>query len=88
MQAKGSFNDVIYTQLIAIIGLAVKKAMITNDNFEMEFVSPYFNSFFFHLVLLLLCSMLFHQCQEICSNQHITITPCILLFRIHSIIKL
>ncbi|XP_004495778.1 uncharacterized protein [Cicer arietinum] len=37
VQAKGSFNDVIYTQLIAIIGLAVKKAMITNDNFEMEF---------------------------------------------------
>ncbi|XP_058754253.1 uncharacterized protein LOC131627411 isoform X2 [Vicia villosa] len=37
VQAQGSFNDVIYTQLVAIIDLAVKQAMITNDNFEMEF---------------------------------------------------
>ncbi|KAL5138821.1 Benzyl alcohol O-benzoyltransferase [Glycine soja] len=37
VQAQGLFNDVIYTQLIAIIDLAVKQAMLTNDNFEMEF---------------------------------------------------
>ncbi|MCH86362.1 protein MON2-like, partial [Trifolium medium] len=37
VQAQGSFNDVIYTQLLAIIDLAVKQAMITNDNFEIEF---------------------------------------------------
>lgn len=37
VQAQGSFNDVIYTQLVAIIDLVVKQAMITNDNFEMEF---------------------------------------------------
>jgi hypothetical protein len=42
VQAQGSFNDVIYTQLLAIIDLAVKQSMLTNDNFEMEFVSPYF----------------------------------------------
>ncbi|KAH1192067.1 Protein MON2 [Glycine max] len=37
VQAQGLFNDVAYTQLIAIIDLAVKQAMLTNDNFEMEF---------------------------------------------------
>ncbi|TKY52157.1 MON protein [Spatholobus suberectus] len=37
VQAQGLFNDVVYTQLIAIIDLAVKQAMLTNDNFEMEF---------------------------------------------------
>ncbi|XP_014513361.1 protein MON2 homolog isoform X1 [Vigna radiata var. radiata] len=37
VQAQGLFNDVIYTQLISIIDLAVKQAMLTNDNFEMEF---------------------------------------------------
>ncbi|WJX19433.1 hypothetical protein P8452_09128 [Trifolium repens] len=37
VQAQGSFNDVIYTQLLAIIDLAVKQSMLTNDNFEMEF---------------------------------------------------
>lgn len=41
MQAQGLFNDVVYTQLISIIDLAVKQAMLTNDNFEMEFVSPF-----------------------------------------------
>lgn len=45
MQAQGLFNDVVYTQLIAIIDLAVKQAMLTNDNFEMEFVSPFSNNF-------------------------------------------
>ncbi|KAE9589615.1 putative mon2, dimerization and cyclophilin-binding domain, guanine nucleotide exchange factor [Lupinus albus] len=37
VQAKGLFNDVMYTQFIAIIDLAVKQAMLTNDNFEIEF---------------------------------------------------
>ncbi|KAG2402271.1 uncharacterized protein HKW66_Vig0234670 [Vigna angularis] len=37
VQAQGLFNDVVYTQLISIIDLAVKQAMLTNDNFEMEF---------------------------------------------------
>ncbi|XP_020208627.1 protein MON2 homolog isoform X1 [Cajanus cajan] len=37
VQAQGLFNDVLYTQLIAIIDLAVKHAMLTNDNFETEF---------------------------------------------------
>ncbi|KAK7269248.1 hypothetical protein RIF29_21968 [Crotalaria pallida] len=37
VQAKGLFNDVMYTQLLAIIDLAVKQAMLTNNNFEMEF---------------------------------------------------
>jgi len=41
VQAQGLFNDVVYTQLISIIDLAVKQAMLTNDNFEMEFVSPF-----------------------------------------------
>jgi len=41
VQAQGLFNDVVYTQLIAIIDLAVKQAMLTNDNFEIEFVSPF-----------------------------------------------
>lgn len=45
VQAQGLFNDVVYTQLIAIIDLAVKQAMLTNDNFEMEFVSPLSNNF-------------------------------------------
>jgi len=45
VQAQGLFNDVAYTQLIAIIDLAVKQAMLTNDNFEMEFVSPFSNNF-------------------------------------------
>ncbi|XP_057428079.1 uncharacterized protein LOC130721323 isoform X3 [Lotus japonicus] len=39
VQAQGLFNDVMYTQLIAIIDLAVKQAMLTNDNFEIEFGS-------------------------------------------------
>lgn len=67
MQAKGLFNDVMYTQFIGIIDLAVKQAMITNDNFEMEFVSRFlislFLSYFFlfscMLELLLLCSIFF-----------------------------
>ncbi|XP_027363554.1 protein MON2 homolog isoform X2 [Abrus precatorius] len=37
VQAQGLFNDVVYKQFIAIIDLAVKQAMLTNDNFEMEF---------------------------------------------------
>ncbi|CAL0321003.1 unnamed protein product [Lupinus luteus] len=37
VQAKGLFNDSMYTQLIAIIDFAVKQAMLTNDNFEIEF---------------------------------------------------
>ncbi|XP_019439975.1 PREDICTED: protein MON2 homolog [Lupinus angustifolius] len=37
VQAKELFNDVMYTQFIAIIDLAVKQAMLTNDNFEIEF---------------------------------------------------
>ncbi|XP_019452228.1 PREDICTED: protein MON2 homolog isoform X2 [Lupinus angustifolius] len=37
VQAKGLFNDIMYTQFIAIIDLAVKQAMLTNDNFEIEF---------------------------------------------------
>ncbi|CAJ1976202.1 unnamed protein product [Sphenostylis stenocarpa] len=37
VQAQGLFNDIVYTQLIAIIDLAVKQEMLTNDNFEMEF---------------------------------------------------
>ncbi|XP_061349388.1 uncharacterized protein LOC133294681 isoform X2 [Gastrolobium bilobum] len=37
VQAQEFFNDVLYTQLIAIIDLAVKQAMLTNDSFEMEF---------------------------------------------------
>ncbi|KAL1339802.1 hypothetical protein AAHE18_U067100 [Arachis hypogaea] len=37
VQAQGLFNNVMYTQLIAIIDLSVKQAMLTNDNFETEF---------------------------------------------------
>ncbi|KAK7391922.1 hypothetical protein VNO78_20346 [Psophocarpus tetragonolobus] len=37
VQAQGLFNDVLYTQLITVIDMAVKQAMLTNDNFEMEF---------------------------------------------------
>lgn len=68
MQAQGLFNDVIYTQLIAIIDLAVKQAMLTNDNFEIEFVSPFFNNFFnFLLCWNCYCYVqyFFHQYQEI-----------------------
>ncbi|KAF7805180.1 protein MON2-like protein isoform X1 [Senna tora] len=37
VQAQGMFNDEMYTRLIAIINSAVKQAMLTNDNFEIEF---------------------------------------------------
>ncbi|RYQ90745.1 hypothetical protein Ahy_B09g096751 isoform H [Arachis hypogaea] len=37
VQAQGLFNNVMYTQLIAIVDLSVKQAMLTNDNFETEF---------------------------------------------------
>ncbi|KAI4350035.1 hypothetical protein L6164_010563 [Bauhinia variegata] len=37
VQAQGMFNDAMYTQLITIIDLAIKQAMLTTDNFEMEF---------------------------------------------------
>ncbi|KAI9098922.1 hypothetical protein K1719_024689 [Acacia pycnantha] len=37
VQAQGMFNDDMYTRLIAIISIAVKQAMLINDNFEVEF---------------------------------------------------
>lgn len=36
------FDDSMYTQLLAIIDLAVKQAIITTDHFESEFVSKTF----------------------------------------------
>lgn len=39
VQAQRMFDDHLYTQLLGIIGLAVKQAIINNDNFETEFVS-------------------------------------------------
>lgn len=33
------FDDSMYTQLLAIIDLVVKQAIITTDSFETEFVS-------------------------------------------------
>jgi hypothetical protein len=51
------FDDRMYTQLLAIIDLVVKQAIITTDSFETEFVSmisystpflfTFFLSFFF-----------------------------------------
>ncbi|XP_028770763.1 protein MON2 homolog isoform X2 [Neltuma alba] len=37
VQAQGMFNAEMYTRLIAIINIAVKQAMLINDNFELEF---------------------------------------------------
>ncbi|GMN25335.1 hypothetical protein TIFTF001_000898 [Ficus carica] len=37
VQAQRMFDDHLYTQLLGIIGLAVKQAVINNDNFETEF---------------------------------------------------
>lgn len=39
VQAQKMFDDRMYTQLLAIIDLAVKQTMITHDNYEIEFVS-------------------------------------------------
>lgn len=36
------FDDSMYTQLLAIIDLVVKQAIITTDHFESEFVSKTF----------------------------------------------
>lgn len=57
----------MYTQLLAIIDLVVKQAIITTDHFESEFVSktftlnpfPCYCAFFFGLVFLLHCSKYF-----------------------------
>lgn len=37
VQAQKMFDDRMYTQLLAIIDLAVKQTMITHDNYEIEF---------------------------------------------------
>ncbi|XP_044475978.1 protein MON2 homolog isoform X3 [Mangifera indica] len=37
LQAQRMFDDNMYTQLLAIIDLAVKQTMITNENYETEF---------------------------------------------------
>ncbi|GAV64231.1 Sec7_N domain-containing protein [Cephalotus follicularis] len=37
VQARRMFDDAMYTQLLAIIDLAIKQAMLNNDNFESEF---------------------------------------------------
>lgn len=42
VQAHRMFDESMYTQLLAIIDLAVKQAIITTDNFETEFVRTCF----------------------------------------------
>uniref|UniRef100_A0A5B7BVG9 Protein MON2 homolog n=1 Tax=Davidia involucrata TaxID=16924 RepID=A0A5B7BVG9_DAVIN len=37
VQAQGMFDDGMYTQLLAVIHMAIKQAKITNNNFEAEF---------------------------------------------------
>ncbi|KAI9186171.1 hypothetical protein LWI28_014359 [Acer negundo] len=37
VQAQRMFDDRMYTQLLAIIGLAIKQTMITSENYESEF---------------------------------------------------
>lgn len=74
MQAQGLFNDVIYTQLIAIIDLAVKQAMLTNDNFEMEFVSHFLITF--SLIFRSFCYVQYflHQYQQVWTMKQLAST--------------
>lgn len=39
VQAQRMFDDHRFSQLLAIIQLAIKQTMITNDNYESDFVS-------------------------------------------------
>lgn len=41
VQAQNMFDDKMFSQLLGIIDLAVKEAIVTNDNFETEFVSRF-----------------------------------------------
>lgn len=47
VQAQKMFDDKMFSQLLAIIDLAAKQTIVTNDNFEAEFVSELF-CFHFH----------------------------------------
>lgn len=46
MQAQMMFDNQMYTQLLSVFDLAIKQAIITNENFETEFVSLLFPNFF------------------------------------------
>lgn len=58
MQAQGMFSDNMYTRLIAIINMAVKQALLTNDTFEIEFVSLMLHSIPFMFLSLSFCLLL------------------------------
>lgn len=45
------FDDKMYMQLLGIIDLAIKQAIINSENFENEFVSLFFHNVFFTFFL-------------------------------------
>lgn len=50
VQAQMMFDNQMYTQLLSVVDLAIKQAIITNENFETEFVSLFYPiSFLFDL---------------------------------------
>lgn len=60
VQAQMMFDNQMYTQLLSVVDLAIKQAIITNENFETEFVSlscPIF--FLFNLKKSTLCKLFF-----------------------------